>query len=152
MWAITTTRMERNCNCFCHGGHNRIASKMTGGEAGDRPPCVHIEGCAFLVRRHPWSGRHGWHARYYDREGGRNTRTSFDTQWATIKRADGAQELPLTPEPQHTDHTHSGKSATVDGRKFATTSTWQLCAHDAIRNVCATHVSKPLAPNFNVGA
>ena len=35
----------------------------------------------------------------------------------------------------------------VDGRQFATLSTWHLRVHHAMCNVCATNAFNPLAPN-----
>ena len=43
------------------------------------------------------------------------------------------------------------KSATVDGRKFATATTCLACVAHAANNANATVDSKPLAPKYNVG-
>ena len=62
------------------------------------------------------------------------------------------ESLQHVPEcKRYQNDTDDNKSATVDGRKFATATTCLACVAHATNNANATVDSKPLAPKYNVG-
>ena len=77
---------------------------------------------------------------------------------ATNDNGSIATNVVVFESPQHIpecngykNDTGDNKSATVDGRKFATATTCLACVGHAANNANAAVDSKPLAPKYNVG-
>ena len=66
-----------------------------------------------------------------------------ETNYVELKHA----KINNTIDPKTT----SEQIATVDGRKFATTSTRRMCVTHTANNANTLTDSPPLAPKFNVG-